>query len=247
MDYLLRHRIILLTAIGLTALALAVSATMFQMLMVAGQSPPTTAQQDHTHKAQVNFGSALGDTRLADLLNKHNAKVVGAYMTTGSFFGVHRAATSTAPAAFIASARAETASGFSNGAGDGTATRARDFVGRHTTENVKQDEELQTRARSLIDLHARLDRARGDAHGSAPLIYAVVVTGSKSQLTALGEERAVVGFEIAAIDSDGPWPQPSLQGGATGQGGGGGASASLSGPELHSHLSTLAQRDLSTE
>ena len=118
MDYILRHRTIFLTAAGLIALALVVSAIMSQTLMVEGQgSPPASATQP-THKAQVNFGNAVGDTYLTTLLGKHDAKIVGAYMTNEGFFGVHGAATSTDPAVFIASARAETAGGFSNGAGD---------------------------------------------------------------------------------------------------------------------------------
>ena len=171
------------------------------------------AAQSPTHIAQVNFGYTLSDARVAELLNKHNAKIVGAYMTNEDFYGVHRAATSTAPAAFITSARAETASGFSNGAGDGTTTRARDFIGKHTAQHITQDTELQTRARSMVDLHTRLDRARVKAQSTAALIYAVVVTGSESKLTALGAERAVVDFEIAEIDddSDGPWSQPTLR------------------------------------
>ena len=245
MDYILRHRTIFLTAVGLVALAMVVSAIMSQTLMVQGQSQPTTTGP--THKAQVNFGSALGDTSLTTLLGKHDAKIVGAYMTNEGFFGVHGAATSTDPAAFISSARSETAGGFSNGAGDGTTTRARDFVGKHNAQKVTQDTELQKRARSLIDLHGRLDRARSNAQGTSPLIYAVVVTGSESKLRALGAERTVVKFEIAAIDSDATWSQPALQGGATGAGGAGGASPSLSATELHSRLSTLAQRDLSSE
>ncbi len=246
MDYILRHRTIFLTAVGLVALALVVGAIMSRTLMVEGQgSPPVPATQP-THKAQVNFGHAVGDTYLTTLLGKHDAKVVGAYMTNEGFFGVHGAATSTDPAAFIASARAETAGGFSNGAGDGTTTRARDFVGKHNAQKVAQDAEAQKRARSLIDLHARLDRARGNAQGTASLIYAMVVTGSESKLRALGAERAVVEFEISAIDSDVSWSQPSLRGGVIGQGGAP-ASSSLSAAELHPRLSTLAQRDLSTE
>ena len=247
MDYLLKHRTIFLTVVGLVALALVVGAIMSQTLMVEGQgSPPASATQP-THKAQVNFGYAFGDTYLTTLLGKHDAKIVGAYMTNEGFFGVHGAATSTDPATFIAGARAETASGFSNGAGDGTTTRARDFVGKHDAQRVTQDTEVQKRARSLIDLHARLDRARGKAQGTASLIYAVVVTGSESKLTALGAERAVIAFEIAAIDSDISWSQPSLRGGVVGQGGPPAASSSLSAGELHSRLSTLAQRDLSAE
>ena len=211
MNYILRHRIFFLSATGLIALALAVSAVMWQTLTAEGQtSSPATA--DPTHIVQVNFGYTLNDTRVAELLNKHNAKIVGAYMTNEGFYGVHRAATSTAPAAFIASARTETASGFSNGAGDGTTTRARDFIGKHTAQNITQDTELQTRARSMVDLHTRLDRARVKAQGTAALIYAVVVTGSESKLTALGAERAVVDFEIAEIDDTNvSWSQPTLR------------------------------------
>ena len=246
MNYLLRHRATFLTAAGLFAVAVAISVVMLQTLTAEGQTSPPAAQPP-THKAQVNFGYTLSDTFLTTLLNRHSAKIMGAYMTNEGFYGVHTAATSTAPSAFIASARAETASGFSNGAGDGTTTRARDFIGKHMAASVQQDTELQARSQSMIDLHARLDRARTNAEGTAALIYAVVVTGSKSGLTALGAKRAVVDFQIAAIDSDVSWSQPSLQGGATGQGSPGGASSSLSATELHSQLSTLAQRSLSTE
>ncbi len=244
MIYLLRHRTTLLTATALIAIALAISAIMLQTLTAEGQASPPAAQQP-THKAQVNFGYALSDTFLTTLMDRHGVKVIGAYMTNEGFYGVHSAATSTAPAAFIASARAETTSGFSNGAGDGTTTRARDFVGNHTAQDVGQDAELQNRAQSMVDLYARLDRARVNAEGTGALIYAVVVTGSKAELVALGEERAVVDFQIDAIDSDISWSQPSLQGGATGQGSP--ASSPLPPAELHSRLSTLAQRSLSTE
>ena len=191
---------------------------MLQTLTAEGQASPPAVQQP-THKAQVNFGYTLSDSFLTTMLDRHGVKVIGAYMANEGFYGVHSAATSTAPATFIASARAETASGFTNGAGDGTTTRARDFVGRHSTQDIGQDTELQTRAQSLVDLHTRLDQARLNAQGTAALIYAVVVTGSKSALVALGEERAVVDFEIADIDTDVSWSQPSLQGGTTGQSG----------------------------
>ena len=65
---------------------------------------------------------------------------------------------------------------FSNGAGDGTTRRARDFVGNHTAQDVGQDAELQNRAQSMVDLYARLDRARTNAEGTGALIYAVVAS-----------------------------------------------------------------------
>lgn len=242
-----RHRGVLLTAMGMIALAVAISVAMLQTMTAEGQTSSPAAQSP-THKAQVNFGYTLSDSFLTTLLDRHGVKVIGAYMANEGFYGVHGAATSTAPATFIASARTETASGFTNGAGDGTTTRARDFVGNHTAQDIRQDTELQTRAQSMVDLHARLDRARVNAEGTAALIYAVVVTGSESQLTALGAERAVVDFEIAEIDdSDVSWSQPSLQGGASGQSGSGTRSVPLSGTELHSQLSTLAQRNLTSE
>lgn len=169
-------------------------------------------------------------------------------MTNEGFYGVHTAATSTAPATFIASARAETASGYSNGAGDGsTTTRARDFIGKHAAQNIPHNTELQTSARSMVNLHARLERARINAQGTAALIYAVAVTGSETELRSLGAERAVVNFEIAVIDSDVSWSQPSIEVGTSGQGGSSGTSSPLSAADLHSRLSSRAQRELSTE
>ena len=75
MDYILRHRTIFLTAVGLVALALVVGAVMSRTMMVEGQgSSPVSATQP-THKAQVNFGNAVGDKYLTTLLGKHDAKV----------------------------------------------------------------------------------------------------------------------------------------------------------------------------
>ena len=198
-----------------------------------------------THRAQIDFGAPVGDAYLQTLLDRHEAKMVVAYMTTAGFFGSHRAATSTAPALFIASARAETVSGFTNGAGGGMTTRARDFVGEHSSADVMGDADVRKRAESLLDLHRRLESARSNAAGGSALIHAVEVHGSESQLRLLGAEDGVVGFEIAEIGSDVHWTRPPLAGGASGSSGAGGASgASGDGQALYDRLSTLADREI---
>lgn len=205
-------------------------------------SAPATAP---THQAQIDFGAPVGDVYLQTLLDRHEAKMVVAYMTTAGFFGAHRAATSTAPRLFIASARAETVSGFTNGAGGGMTTRARDFVGEHSVADVTGDAEVRKRAESLLDLHRRLESARSSAVGGSALIHAVEVHGSESQLRLLGAEDGVVGFEIAEIGSDVHWSRPPLVGGASGSSGAGGASgSSADGQALYNRLFTLSQREI---
>lgn len=204
-------------------------------------SAPATAP---THRAQIDFGAPVGDAYLRTILERHDAKMVVAYMTTAGFFGAHRAATSTAPALFIASARAETVSGFSNGAGGGMTTRAREFVREHSAADVTGDADVRKRAESLLDLHRRLESARSNAVGGSALIHAVEVHGIESRLRLLGTERGVVGFEIAAIGSDVHWSRPSLSSGASGSSGVGGASgASDDGQALYDRLSALADRE----
>ena len=198
-----------------------------------------------THRAQIDFGAPVGDAHLQTLLDRHGAKMVVAYMTTAGFFGAHRAATSTAPALFIASARAETVSGFTNGAGGGMTTRARDFVGEHSSADVMGDADVRKRAESLLDLHRRLESARSNAAGGSALIHAVEVHGIESRLRLLGAEDGVVGFEIAEIGSDAHWTRPPLAGGASGSSGAGGVSgASDDGQALYDRLSTLADREI---
>ncbi len=201
-----------------------------------------------THRAQIDFGAPVGDVYLQTLLDRHEAKMVVAYMTTAGFFGAHRAATSTAPGLFISSARAETVSGFTNGAGGGMTTRARDFVGGHSAADVAGDADVRKRAESLLDLHRRLESARSSAAGGSALIHAVEVHGSESQLRLLGAEDGVVGFEIAEIGSDVHWTRPPLAGGATGSSGAGGASgasgSSDDGQALYDRLFTLSQREI---
>lgn len=202
-----------------------------------------------THRAQVDFGTPVGDVYLRTLLDRHDAKMVVAYMTTSGFFGSHRAATSTAPGLFIASARAETVAGFTNGSGGGMTTRARDFVGEHSVGDVTGDADVRRRAESLLDLHRRLEAARLDAVGGNALIHAVEVHGSESQLRLLGAESGVVGFEMAEMDSDVRWSRPALAGGASGQsdppsGAGGASGSSDDGQSLYDRLSTLAEREI---
>ena len=205
-----------------------------------------------THRAQVDFGTPVGDVYLRTLLDRYDAKMVVAYMTTSGFFGAHRAATSTAPELFIASARAETVAGFTNGSGGGMTTRARDFVGGHSAEDVTGDAEVRRRAESLLDLHRRLESARSNAVGGTALIHAVEVHGVESQLRLLGAESGVVGFEIAEMGSDVHWSRPPLVGGASGQSGsssgaGGASGSSDDGQALYDRLSTLAEREIEGE
>ena len=213
-------------------------------------TPPTTATttpaaSTPTHRAQVDFGSPVGDAYLRALLERYEARPVAAYMTTAGFFGAHRAAASTDPAVFIASARAETAAGFSNGAGGGMTTRARDFVGTHTERDVAGDPEARRRAVSLLDLHARAvggcPRQRG---GRRPPDTLVEVHGAEAQLRLLGAERSVAGFEIAALGSDVRWPRPPLAEGPTGQGAPPSGAAAEDAQGLYERLSALARREI---
>ena len=199
-----------------------------------------------THRAQIDFGAPVGDVYLRTLLDRHDAKMVVAYMTTVGFFGAHRSATSTAPSVFIASARAETVSGFTNGSGGGMTTRARDFVGEHSVADVTGDAEVRRRAESLLDLHRRLESARSNAVGGTALIHAVEVHGVESQLRLLGAESGVVGFEIAEMESDVRWSRPPLVGGASGRSAppSGVGGASDDGRALYDRLSTLAEREI---
>ena len=115
----------------------------------------------------------MGDAYLRTLLERHDAALTVAYMTTAGFYGAHRAATSTSPALFIARARAETILGFSNGASDGMTTRAREFVATYTAQDVTEDTDVEKHANSLIDLHAQLEDARVAKYFSIHVRYVV--------------------------------------------------------------------------
>lgn len=132
------------------------------------------------------------------------------------FFGAHRSAIPAAPALFIAQARWETASGFSSGAGGGMTTRAQDFNARQTAQDMAADTDSRDRATSLLNLHARLEAARASAAGGSPLVHGVEVHGVEAQLRLLGAEEGVVGFEIAAVESEARWSRPPLTGEAAG-------------------------------
>ena len=173
---------------------------------------PTVAASTLTHRAQVDFGKPVEDAYLQTILDKHEAMMVTAYLTTTGFFGAHRGTTPTDPGIFIAQARAETLEMFSNGEGGGITTRAKDFVGNHTAQDLDSDAEALKRARSLLDLHSRLEAARSDSADGAPLIHAVEVHGSEAQLRLLGQGTGVVGFEIAVVGDTIHWSRPPLAG-----------------------------------
>ena len=135
-------------------------------------------------------------------------------MTTIGFFGAHRRAAPSDPSLFIAEARSETISSFSNGAGGGTTTRAREFVENYTAKDLANNPDARKQARSLFNMHAQLEAALADALEGVPLIHAVEVVGSETQLQLLGADKGVVGFEIAAVESGIRWPRPPLTGGS---------------------------------
>lgn len=209
--------------------------------------PPTTATStpatSATHRAQIDFGAPVGDAYLRTLLERHDANLTVAYMTTAGFSGAHRAATSTSPALFIARARAETVSGFSNGAGDGMTTRAREFVARYTAQDITERTDVEKHANSLLDLHAQLEDARVNATDGSPLIHAVEVSGGEAQLRLLGAEQGIIGFQIALIGSDVLWGRPPLASGQIDPPAGPAGAANDSGT-LYDRLSTLAEREM---
>ena len=205
-----------------------------------------TSTSSLTHQAQVDFGKPVGDSYLQTLLDKYEAKMVAAYMTTGGFFGAHRVATPTDPVTFIAQARVETLGVFTSGSGGGITTRAGDFVGSHTAQDLEDDSEIRKRAESLLELYSQLESARSDVAGSGPLIHAVEVYSSEAQLRLLGQEDDVVGFEIAPMGSQVYWSRPPLVDAATGQtataAGTGTTGITATSQELYDRLSTLAER-----
>ena len=212
-----------------------------------GTSTPVAATSTLTHRAQVDFGKPVGDAYLQTILDKHEAMMVAAYLTTTGFFGAHRGATPTDPATFIAQARAETLEMFSSGEGGGITTRAKDFVGSHTAQDLDSDAEALKRARSLLDLHSQLEAARSDAADGGPLIHAVEVHGSEAQLRSLGQEAGVVGFEIAAVGDTIHWSLPSLDDATTAQTSAPSSVAASAGTSqtsqnIHDRLSALAAR-----
>ena len=169
---------------------------------------------DATHKAQVDFGKAVSDDRLISLLDLYEVKPVLAYMTTAGFFGAHRGGVPSDSSLFVAQARLETISSFSNGAGGGTTARARDFVETYTAKELEYNLEAREQARSLLNMHAQLEAALNNALFGAPLIHSVEVVGSETQLRLLGAYKGVVGFEIATIESGISWPRPPFAGGS---------------------------------
>ena len=209
-------------------------------------STPTPAPGAATHQAMVSFGTPIGDAALQTLLASHAAKPVTAYMTTNGFFGTFRHAEPLEPAAFVALARSETATSFGEGEGGGTTTRAKDFVDTHTAEEVANDADAQERARGLVGLHGRLESAK-TAAGAAPLIYAVEVHGTESQLRRLGADARVVEFHVIPIGSEErlDWPSNKFIAEREAVGGTSGAE-DLDGAALYARLDALAQRATAT-
>lgn len=207
---------------------------------------PTPAPGSSTHQAMVSFGTPIGDAALQTLLARHSAKPVTAYMTTNGFFGTFRHAEPLEPVAFIALARSETATSFGEGEGDGSTTRAKDFVDSHTAQEVAADADAQERARGLLGLHSRLESAK-NAAAHAPLIYAVEVRGVEPQLRQLGADARIVEFHVLPVNSEERLDWPSNKFIAERQAVGGVSGAEdLDAATLYAHLNALARRATAT-
>ena len=218
---------------GVLALGLFIGVSLFQSPAAHSQeaqpTPPPAVQSFEptitsisdtpsiTHKAQLDFGKPVSDVYLLSLLDQYEIKPMRAYMTTAGFFGIHRGDVTSDTSLFIAQARLETISSFSNSAGGGTTTRARDFVENYTAKDLANNPDARKQARSLLNMHAQLEAARENALNGGPLIHSVEVIGSETELRQLGADTGVVGFEIAAIESGIRWPRPPLNGGSPGE------------------------------
>ena len=108
MKLVLGYTVVLVMSAGLIGLAFVASGCMAPTPAshASGQSsapPPVTATPSTlptptataatistVYRAQVDFGKPVGDAYLRTLLDKHQAKMVVAYMTTSGFFGADK-------------------------------------------------------------------------------------------------------------------------------------------------------------
>lgn len=182
------------------------AAALMVSLLYAGLSQaeplsPLGLGQGEPFGANIGFGSTIKDDEILNLLQRHGVAPRAVFMWTAGFTGAHRTYEAKSVQDFLRDARAKTVETFEKSL-QGNLIRLRRFVKMHTEKEVVADSNLQTRARSLLNLRAAFEAGLVAARNSEPLILSMEVSGDAAQIGSLGKDEMVKVFE-PAVERDG--------------------------------------------
>ena len=167
-------------------------------LMYVGLSQAASLNAPEMNRASVGFGATISDAEFQALLQQYSLRPVSVDMWTSGITGTHRTYKTPDVETFLSEARTKSVGAFEHGLKHNS-LRLKWFVDSYTEEQVMQREDLQTQARSLLNLRANLDAALVAGRNGGPLIYGAEVAGEGANLERLQMDPRVLALQLPAV------------------------------------------------
>jgi len=160
----------------------------------AGERENISAQQVFSVRANIGFGATVSDDEILRLLQQYEVVPNAVYMWTSGLTGTCRFYDNKDVQTFLRDARAKAAETLEKSL-QGNQLRLQRFVARHTEGEIAVDAELQTEARSLLNIRATLKTGLAAVKNGQPLIFSMEMSGDADQIERLRNDEAIKVFE----------------------------------------------------
>lgn len=160
------------------------------VLVSAGMAGAVVVPSAAPHRATASFSRVIGDDEIASLLERYNLVPQAAFMWTSGLTGTYRSYVHRDARAFLNQARAQAIESLERSLQDNT-VRIREFVEVHAENELLMNPDLETQARSLLNINHKLRNALVHIRNGSPLIFSVEVTGDIVNIERLANDPTV--------------------------------------------------------
>jgi hypothetical protein len=169
-----------------------------------GPGQPSSAVAQPTRpSAAVGFGEVVSDDAIVQFCLRNDVRLTAVYIWNSGFAGTHRTYAALDAAALLREARATIIESAGNGL-KSSVFRLQQFAQEHSEAEVAARDDLQTEARSLLNIRAKLAAKQRAAMRGEPLVYAVEVSADSSdKLEMASRDPMAKGFQFGAGDGRG--------------------------------------------
>lgn len=162
----------------------------FSYLLVITLLISTNLLAQDNEKSYFNFGEVLGDDKMLDFMSKSNVRPKAAHMWSNGLSGTYRTSNQESYEEFISNARINSVDFFTS-AVSSNEQFVRKFLEDHTQEEILNNQNVQTSARSLVSINRQLKKALEEAESGGAIIYGLEIEGNTSQLDLLSNDSIV--------------------------------------------------------
>lgn len=151
------------------------------MLLSVNQIAAIAQSNQEITRDQISFGSVLGDSEIGAVINKYDVKPKAVFMWMSGLSATHRVDDDLSVEEIIESARDETETFLLNSI-QANDMQIEHFASSYSSEQIASNENLETQARSLLNIRSQLENALFIVRTDSPMIYGVEVSGDQYSL-----------------------------------------------------------------